>query len=78
VALFRSENVPPVPSFQVLQGIYLSMHPGIVERLPASEGILFRRDIEGMWEELVDRGRRAPYARGLQPGTRRLSLARYN
>jgi len=33
VALFRSENVPPVPSFQVLQGIYLSMHPGIVERL---------------------------------------------
>jgi len=85
VALFRSENVPPVPSFQVLQGIYLSMHPGIVERLkppfrlyagfagwmpgqleseiardgwyllPASEEIVFRRDIEGMWEELVDR-----------------------
>ena len=55
VALFRSENVPPVPSFQVLQGIYLSMHPGIVERLPASEEILFRRGIEGMWEELLDR-----------------------
>jgi putative transcriptional regulator len=33
VALFRSENVPPLPSFHVLQGIYLSMHPGIVERL---------------------------------------------
>lgn len=33
VALFRSENVPPVPSFQVLQGIYLSMQPEILERL---------------------------------------------
>jgi putative transcriptional regulator len=33
VALFRSENEPPAPSFHVLQGIYLSMHPAIVERL---------------------------------------------
>ena len=33
VALFRSEGVPPAPSFHVLQGIYLSMHPAIVERL---------------------------------------------
>ena len=37
VALFRSESVPsaqsPAPSFHVLQGIYLSMQPQIVERL---------------------------------------------
>jgi len=33
VALFRSEGVPPAPSFHVLQGIYLSMHPTIVEQL---------------------------------------------
>jgi len=33
VALSRSESVPPVSSFQVLQGVYLSMHPGILERL---------------------------------------------
>ena len=33
VALFRSENEPPAPSFHVLQGIYLSMHPAIVEQL---------------------------------------------
>ena len=37
VALFRSESVPSAPSparsFHVLQGIYLSMQPEIVERL---------------------------------------------
>src|SRR5262245_10533804 len=33
VALFRSESVPPTPAFHVLQGIYLSMHPAIVEQL---------------------------------------------
>jgi putative transcriptional regulator len=33
VALFRSESVPAAPSFHVLKGIYLSMHPAIVERL---------------------------------------------
>jgi putative transcriptional regulator len=33
VALFRSESVPPAPSFHVLQGVYLSMHPEILERL---------------------------------------------
>jgi putative transcriptional regulator len=32
VALFRSEDVPPAPSFHVLQGIYLSMQPEIVQR----------------------------------------------
>ena len=32
VALFRSEGVPSAPSFHVLQGIYLSMHPAIVEQ----------------------------------------------
>jgi putative transcriptional regulator len=33
VALFRSETVPPAPSFHVLQGTYLSMHPAILEGL---------------------------------------------
>ena len=56
VALFRSEGVPPAPSFHVLQGIFLSMHPAIVEQLqPPSEELLFRRDTTGMWEELLDR-----------------------
>ena len=33
VALFRSESVPAAPSFHVLQGVYLSMHPEILGRL---------------------------------------------
>jgi putative transcriptional regulator len=33
VALFRSEAVPAAPSFRVLQGIYLSMHPAILGAL---------------------------------------------
>jgi putative transcriptional regulator len=33
VALFRSETVPAAPSFHVLQGIYLSMHPAILGNL---------------------------------------------
>jgi putative transcriptional regulator len=33
VALFRSEAVPEAPAFPVLKGIYLSMHPGILEPL---------------------------------------------
>ena len=33
VALFRSESVPAAPSFHVLKGIYLSMHPAILESL---------------------------------------------
>jgi putative transcriptional regulator len=35
VALFRSDSAPLAPSFHVLQGIYLSMHPAILERLSA-------------------------------------------
>jgi putative transcriptional regulator len=33
VALFRSGTVPAAPSFHVLQGIYLSMHPAILGNL---------------------------------------------
>ena len=33
VALFRSEREPNAPAFHVLKGVYLSMHPGNVERL---------------------------------------------
>lgn len=33
VALFRSEARPSAPAFQVLKGVYLSMHPGNVEDL---------------------------------------------
>jgi putative transcriptional regulator len=33
LALFRSEGVPRGPSFHVLQGIYLSMDPAVLERL---------------------------------------------
>ena len=33
VALFRPETVPSAPSFHVLQGIYLSMHPTILGNL---------------------------------------------
>jgi len=33
VALFRSESVPQAPSFHVLQGVYLSMDPGMLARL---------------------------------------------
>ena len=33
VALFRSEQTPQAPAFRVLKSVYLSMHPGNVERL---------------------------------------------
>jgi putative transcriptional regulator len=33
VALFRSAQAPKAPAFHVLEGVYLSMHPGNVERL---------------------------------------------
>jgi putative transcriptional regulator len=33
VALFRAESAPPAPAFQVLKGIYLSMHPENLEPL---------------------------------------------
>jgi hypothetical protein len=50
VALFRSDSAPLAPSFHVLQGIYLSIHPAILERLSAPEELLFRKDSSGMCE----------------------------
>src|SRR6185295_7303168 len=42
VALFRAANVPQAPAFPVLKGIYLSMHPGIIEPLLAGPRGNFR------------------------------------
>jgi len=89
VALFRTESVPQGPAFPVLKGIYLSMHPVILEPLlagprgnyrlyagfsgwaprqlesemerddwhvlPASEELIFRRNTDGLWRELLER-----------------------
>ncbi len=90
VALFRSATTPAAPAFQVLKGVYLSMHPESVEKLaprsarfrlfagfsgwapgqleaeiardgwhvlPASEELVFREDISGLWRELLGRAR---------------------
>jgi len=38
VALFRSPGEPPAPAFRVGDGVWLSMHPGNVERLLRAEG----------------------------------------
>lgn len=38
LALFRAERKPAAPAFQVTQGVYLSMHPGNVDELPAYSG----------------------------------------
>jgi putative transcriptional regulator len=38
VALFRSEAAPAAPAFQVLRGIYLSMHPRAVQPLIDNPG----------------------------------------
>jgi putative transcriptional regulator len=99
VALFHSATEPRSPAFRVSSGVYLSMHPGNVERLlkgegdgypagyriyagfsawapdqleneiesdswyvlPVSDAVLFRSEIDGMWEELLEkaRGKRA-------------------
>lgn len=99
VVLFRSPGEPPAPAFRIGESVWLSMHPGNVERLlraagpgypgeyrvyagfsawapeqleselerdswyvlPASDGVLFRADPAGLWEELLERarGRRA-------------------
>jgi len=89
VALFASAEPPQVPAFHVLNNVYLSMHPQIVDRLlageggryrlysgfsawmprqlaqelegdawyvlPAEEALLFREDMDGLWDELVAR-----------------------
>lgn len=38
VVLFRSAAEPPSPAFRISNGIYLSMHPGNVDRLLRSDG----------------------------------------
>ena len=38
VVLFRAGTEPPSPAFRIANGVYLSMHPGNVERLLRSEG----------------------------------------
>ena len=38
VALFRAPAEPPSPAFRVSNGVYLSMHPGNVERLLRGAG----------------------------------------
>jgi putative transcriptional regulator len=38
VALFRSAGEPPAPAFHVGEGVWLSMHPGNVERLLRAGG----------------------------------------
>ena len=98
VALFRSDALPQAPAFPVLKGIYLSMHPGILEPLlkgpqenyrlysgfagwaptqlqgemarddwyvlPASEELVFRKNTQGLWHELLERAqaRKKPHA----------------
>jgi putative transcriptional regulator len=42
VALFRSADPPAAPAFQVLRGIYLSMHPRAIEPLLAPSGRGYR------------------------------------
>jgi len=38
LALFRSGSEPPAPAFRISSDVYLSMHPGNVERLLRGEG----------------------------------------
>ena len=42
VALFHSERAPEAPAFHVLKDVYLSMHPGNVERLLRAPGSGYR------------------------------------
>ncbi len=98
IALWRSDKAPEAPAFEVLEHVYLSMHPksiealfggaapeyrlfagfsgwgprqleGEIERegwyvLPAREELLFRKDTEGLWRELVERATGARAGRG--------------
>ncbi len=38
LALFKADGEPRAPAFHVTQDVYLSMHPGNVDALPASPG----------------------------------------
>jgi putative transcriptional regulator len=38
VALFRADAEPPAPAFRISNGVYLSMHPGNLERLLRGDG----------------------------------------
>jgi putative transcriptional regulator len=38
VALFHSSGEPPSPAFRISSGVYLSVHPGNVERLLRADG----------------------------------------
>jgi putative transcriptional regulator len=42
VALFRSEGKPEAPAFHVLKGIYLSMHPAVLDALFARPAERYR------------------------------------
>jgi putative transcriptional regulator len=42
VALFRSDSVPAAPAFHVLKGLYLSMHPSVIESLLKKTGGRYR------------------------------------
>lgn len=42
VALFRSDDPPKAPAFHVLKRVYLTMHPGNIERLLARPSVNFR------------------------------------
>jgi putative transcriptional regulator len=42
VALFRSGAVPGAPAFQVLKGLYLGMHPALIEPLLTGAGSRYR------------------------------------
>lgn len=42
VALFRAAQAPEAPAFHVLKSVYLSMHPGNVERLLKAPGSGYR------------------------------------
>jgi putative transcriptional regulator len=42
VALYRSESAPAAPSFHVLKGLYLSMHPAAIEPLLRQTGTRYR------------------------------------
>jgi putative transcriptional regulator len=42
VALFVPDSAPSAPAFHVLRGVYLSMHPGNLDSLPARPGQRYR------------------------------------
>jgi putative transcriptional regulator len=42
VAIYRSDSAPAAPSFHVLKGVYLSMHPRAIEPLLRQAGARYR------------------------------------